>query len=163
MNTLILATQTGPSISINGGKGLSTPVEIMLLLTLLTVLPGALFMVTGFTRILIVLGFVRNALGTPTSPPNQVLVGISIFLTLFVMAPTFRAMNDEAIQPYLHKQITLQTAVDRGQEPLRDVHVQADARLRPRALRQHGPPAATQDAGRHPDLRARSPPSSSPS
>jgi len=120
VNTLILATQTGPSISINGGKGLSTPVEIMLLLTLLTVLPGALFMVTGFTRIIIVLGFVRNAMGTPTSPPNQVLVGISIFLTIFVMAPTFKAMNDEAIQPYLHKQITLQTAVDRGQEPLRE-------------------------------------------
>ena len=141
MNTLILATQTGPSISINGGKGLSTPVEIMLLLTLLTVLPGALFMVTGFTRILIVLGFVRNALGTPTSPPNQVLVGIAIFLTLFVMAPTFKVdQRRSRSSPTCTSRSRCRPAIDRGQEPLRDVHVQADARLRPRALRQHGAP-----------------------
>jgi flagellar biosynthetic protein FliP len=78
-----------------------------------------LLAMTGFTRILIVLGFVRNALGTPTMPPNQVLVGMSLFLSLFVMAPTIKATNAIAVQPYLHKQISLSEAVDRGQQPLR--------------------------------------------
>jgi flagellar biosynthesis protein FliP len=117
---LLLVTQNGPTIQITGTKGLSTPVQVFLLMTLLAVIPSMLLMVTGFTRILIVLGFVRNALGTPTMPPNQVLVGMSLFLTLFVMAPTIKATNDIAVQPYLHKKITLQQAVDRGQEPLRE-------------------------------------------
>ena len=116
---LLLVTQHGPTINITGAKGLSTPVQIFLLLTMMSVIPGALLMVTGFTRILIVLGFVRNALGTPTMPPNQVLVGMSLFLSLFVMAPTIKATNEVAVQPYLHKQISLSTAVDRGQQPLR--------------------------------------------
>ncbi len=81
-------------------SGLSAPVQLLLLLTLVTLLPGILLTVTGFTRILIVLGFVRNALGTPQSPPNQVLVGIALFLTLFVMSPTLSAMNKDALQPY---------------------------------------------------------------
>ena len=118
MNTLILAQTTTVNL-LNGGKALSTPVEIMVLLTLLAVLPGALLMVTGFTRILIVLGFVRSALGTPTTPPTQVLVGMSLFLSLFVMMPTLKAVNSEAIQPYTSNQITLQQAINRGQEPLR--------------------------------------------
>jgi flagellar biosynthesis protein FliP len=117
---LLLVTQSGPTIQITGTKGLSTPVQVFLLMTLLAVIPSMLLMVTGFTRILIVLGFVRNALGTPTMPPNQVLVGMSLFLTLFVMAPTIKATNDIAVQPYLHKKITLQQAVERGQEPLRE-------------------------------------------
>ena len=114
---LMLVTQHGPTINITGTKGLSTPVQIFLLLTMMSVIPGALLMVTGFTRILIVLGFVRNALGTPTMPPNQVLVGMSLFLSLFVMAPTIKATNEVAVQPYLHKQISLSTAVDRGLDP----------------------------------------------
>jgi flagellar biosynthetic protein FliP len=116
---MMLVAQTGPTIHVTGTKGLSTPVQVFLMLTLLSVVPGALLMVTGFTRILIVLGFVRNALGTPTMPPNQVLVGMSLFLSLFVMAPTIKATNHVAVQPYLHKQISLQQAFDRGQEPLR--------------------------------------------
>jgi flagellar biosynthetic protein FliP len=95
-------------------------VQILLLLTLTSILPGALLMLTGFTRILIVLGFLRNALGTPTTPPNQVLVGISLFLALFVMAPTLKATNEIAVQPYLHKDISLQQAIQRGQEPFRE-------------------------------------------
>ncbi len=102
-----------------GGSNLSTPVEILLFLTLLTVLPGVLLMVTGFTRILIVLGFLRNALGTPNAPPNQILIGMSVFLSLFVMAPTLSKVNDEAIKPYTSHEITLTQALDRGQEPLR--------------------------------------------
>ncbi|MCZ4495750.1 MAG: fliP, partial [Thermoleophilia bacterium] len=71
------------------------------------------------TRILIVLGFVRNALGTPTMPPNQILIGLSIFLTVFVMFPTFQAINDTAVQPYNDKQITQTEALDRAQVPIR--------------------------------------------
>ncbi len=114
----LLVTQTGPTIQL-GDKGTSTSVQILLLLTLMSVLPGALLMLTGFTRILIVLGFLRNALGTPTTPPNQVLIGISLFLSLFVMMPTIKAANDVAVQPYMHKQISLSTAIDRGQQPFR--------------------------------------------
>jgi flagellar biosynthetic protein FliP len=113
----VLATATS-GIAING-NALSTPVEILVAITLLSLLPGALLMVTGFTRILIVLGFVRNALGTPTSPPSQVLVGMSLILTIFVMAPTFKQVNTIAIQPYTSHEITLNQAVDRGQQPLR--------------------------------------------
>jgi flagellar biosynthetic protein FliP len=118
MNAIPLLAAAGSGISING-NALSTPVEIMVALTLLSLLPGALLMVTGFTRILIVLGFVRNALGTPTSPPSQVLVGMSLILTIFVMAPTFKQVNTIAIQPYTSHEISLTQAVDRGQQPLR--------------------------------------------
>jgi flagellar biosynthetic protein FliP len=99
--------------------GISTPVQLLVLLTVLSILPGALLAVTGFTRILIVLGFVRNALGTPTMPPNQILVGIATFLSLFVMAPTLRATNDTAIKPYREHKITQHQAIVRGLEPVR--------------------------------------------
>jgi flagellar biosynthesis protein FliP len=115
---LPLLASAGSGISING-NALSTPVEILISMTLLAVLPGALLMVTGFTRIVIVLGFVRNALGTPTSPPSQVLVGMSLILTVFVMAPTFKQINTTAIQPYTSHEITLSQAATRGQQPLR--------------------------------------------
>jgi flagellar biosynthesis protein FliP len=117
MNQLILATQ-GTTINL-GGQALSTPVQILVLLTLLALLPGALLMLTGFTRILIVLGFVRNAMGTPTTPPTQVLIGMSLILTTFVMAPTLKQVNTLAVQPYTNHEISLSQAVDRGQEPLR--------------------------------------------
>ncbi|HZQ82115.1 MAG TPA: flagellar type III secretion system pore protein FliP [Gaiellaceae bacterium] len=99
--------------------GASTPVQILVLLTLITLLPGVLFAVTGFTRILIVLGFVRNALGTPTSPPNQILVGIAFFLTLFVMAPTLRAIDNTAVKPYMAHEVSERQALIRGEQPLR--------------------------------------------
>jgi flagellar biosynthetic protein FliP len=112
VTTLISATGTGTS-------GLSTPVQLLTLLTALTVLPGILLALTGFTRILIVLGFVRNALGTPSAPPNQILVGIAFFLTLFVMAPTLRHVNTLAVQPYMKHQITEKVAIERAAQPLR--------------------------------------------
>ena len=74
-------------------------VQILLLLGGITLVPAALFTITGFTRILIVLGFIRTGLGTPTAPPNQVLVGIALFLTIFVMMPTIKAVNDDAVKP----------------------------------------------------------------
>ena len=104
------------NVSVDGHNA----VQLLLMLSGITLIPALLFTVTGFTRILIVLGFLRNALGTPTTPPNQVLVGISLFLALFVMAPTLKATNEIAVQPYLHKDISLQQAIQRGQEPFRE-------------------------------------------
>jgi flagellar biosynthetic protein FliP len=97
----------------------SVPVQLLLLLGLLSVLPGILLVATSFTRILIVLGFIRNALGTPSMPPNQLLVGIALFLSLFVMAPTIKAVNDQAITPYRQDKITQEQAIERGLEPVR--------------------------------------------
>src|SRR5438552_16617834 len=94
-------------------------VQLLLIVAGLTLIPALLFTVTGFTRILIVLGFIRSGLGTPTAPPNQVLVGISVFLTIFVMAPTFTAIKKDAIDPLSHHKITQSQAIQRGQEPLR--------------------------------------------
>jgi flagellar biosynthetic protein FliP len=97
----------------------SNALQILLLIGGISILPAILFTVTGFTRILIVLSFVRNAIGTQSIPPNQVLVGIALFLTLFVMAPTIGAIKKEAYDPLLHHQITTAQAVQRGEEPLR--------------------------------------------
>jgi flagellar biosynthesis protein FliP len=98
----------------------SNAVQILLLLGGITLIPAMLFTVTGFTRILIVLGFIRTAMGTQNSPPNQVLVGIALFLTLFVMAPTIGAIKDEAWEPLTHHQISTATALHRAEEPLRE-------------------------------------------
>ena len=97
----------------------SNALQILLLIGGISVLPAILFTVTGFTRILVVLGFIRNALGTQNTPPNQVLVGIALFLTLFVMAPTISAIKKDAYEPLVHHQITTAQALARGQEPLR--------------------------------------------
>ena len=107
------------SLQLTHASGVSAPVQLLLLLTLVTLLPAILLTVTGFTRILIVLGFVRNALGMPQSPPNQVLVGIAFFLTLFVMSPTLSAMNRVALRPYQAHEISATQALERAQEPLR--------------------------------------------
>jgi flagellar biosynthetic protein FliP len=98
----------------------SNALQILLLIGGISVLPAVLFTVTGFTRILIVLGFIRNALGTQNTPPNQVLVGIALFLTLFVMAPTISAIKKDAYEPLVKHQITTAQALERGQEPLRE-------------------------------------------
>jgi flagellar biosynthetic protein FliP len=95
-------------------------VQLLLLVGGITLVPALLFTVTGFTRILIVLGFIRTGLGTPTAPPNQVLVGIALFLTIFVMAPTFKAVNDEAIKPLQAHKISQTQAFERGQQPIRE-------------------------------------------
>jgi flagellar biosynthesis protein FliP len=95
-------------------------VEILVLIGGLSLVPALLFTVTGFARILIVLGFIRQAMGTNSSPPNQVLVGIALFLTLFVMMPTFSAIKKDAWDPLEHHQISMSTAISRGEEPLRE-------------------------------------------
>jgi flagellar biosynthetic protein FliP len=102
-----------------GGNG-SNAVQLLILVAGLTLVPALLFTVTGFTRILVVLGFIRTGLGTPSAPPNQVLVGIAFFLTVFVMAPTLTQIKHNAIDPMTAGKISQTQAIDRGQEPLRD-------------------------------------------
>lgn len=121
------ATQV-PSLNVNLGTGKSTDdvsssLQILALLTVLSIAPAILILTTAFTRIVIIFSFVRSALGTPTIPPNQVVIGLSLFLTFFVMGPTYKEINDNALQPYLTqdktKKITLEEATQRAEKPLR--------------------------------------------
>jgi flagellar biosynthetic protein FliP len=98
----------------------SNAVQILLLVGGLSLVPALLFVVTGFSRILIVLGFIRTAMGTQSTPPNQVLVGIALFLTLFVMMPTVNAIKKTAWNPLQHHQISTTTAISRAEQPLRE-------------------------------------------
>lgn len=98
----------------------STALQVLLVLTILTVAPAILLMTTAFTRIVIVLGFVRQAMGTQNTPPNQVVLGLALFLTLFIMAPTFNTINSEALQPYMQQKITQQQALERSVGVMRD-------------------------------------------
>jgi len=93
--------------------------EVIALLTILSLAPAFLIMTTSFTRIIIVLGFLRNALGTQQSPPNQILLGLALFLSFFIMAPIWGEVNDQALQPYFKKQISQAEAIDRGVRPLK--------------------------------------------
>jgi flagellar biosynthetic protein FliP len=103
-------------VKADGGNAL----QLLLLVGGLSLIPAALFTLTGFTRILIVLGFIRTGLGTPTAPPNQVLVGIALFLTIFVMMPTFTKINDEAIKPLRAEKISQTEAIHRAEGPMRE-------------------------------------------
>jgi flagellar biosynthetic protein FliP len=98
----------------------SNAVQILLLVGGLSLIPAVLFTVTGFSRILIVLGFIRTAVGTNNAPPNQVLVGIALFLTIFVMAPTISAIKRDAIEPLNAHHISTTTAIKRAEQPLRE-------------------------------------------
>jgi flagellar biosynthesis protein FliP len=100
-------------------KDVAVTLQILLLMTVLTLAPSLLIMTTAFTRIVIVLSIMRSALGIPQVPPNQVIVGLSMFLTFFVMRPTFETINNDALQPYFANQITFQEGVDRAAKPLR--------------------------------------------
>jgi flagellar biosynthetic protein FliP len=110
---------SGVNISV-GGNSPSTAVTLILAITVLSIAPSALLLVTSFTKILVVLALTRNALGLPTSPPNQVLTGLALFLTIFVMGPVFGDINDVAVQPYLDGGITASQAYDAGSAPLRE-------------------------------------------
>ncbi|WP_106766057.1 flagellar type III secretion system pore protein FliP [Paenibacillus faecalis] len=124
---MVLATSAWadpiPNIDIqigsNGDKPGTSALTIILLITVLSLAPAILVLMTSFTRIVIVLSFVRTSLGTQQTPPNQVLIGLALFLTLFVMAPTLSAMNDVALQPYLKGEITQTEALDKAQEPMK--------------------------------------------
>ncbi len=118
---LAINTQnTAASAAGSSGGSTSTPLELLLLITVLSLAPSIIMMVTGFTRILIVLSFLRTGLGAQQVPPNQVIVGLALFLTVFVMAPTWEQINNTALTPYSNGTISAQTALDRAQIPLRD-------------------------------------------
>ena len=103
-----------------GGTSYSVPVQTLLFFTALSFLPALLLLMTGFTRIVIVLSLLRQALGTQAAPPNQVIVGLSLFLTFFVMAPTFDRVYEQAWVPYSAGQMPVDTALARGVQPLRE-------------------------------------------
>lgn len=101
-------------------ENFSAAMQIIVLLTVLSLAPSILLMMTSFTRIIIVLSLLRQALGTQQLPPNQVLIGLSLFMTFLVMAPTYQRINDEALRPYLDGQIEQPEALDRAVVPIRE-------------------------------------------
>lgn len=114
-------TTNGLSINYNNDNGsLSTPVRMLIVLTVLSLAPSILIMLTSFTRIIIVLHFVRTAIGTQTTPPNQVLVGLALFLTFFIMWPTFSTINENVIKPLDEGSITQQEALKEAEKPFRE-------------------------------------------
>jgi flagellar biosynthetic protein FliP len=102
-----------------GGTSYSVPIQTLLFFTALSFLPALLLLMTGFTRIVIVLGLLRQALGTQAAPPNQVIIGLSLFLTFFVMGPTFDKVYAEAYQPFAENRIAFDEALKRGEAPMR--------------------------------------------
>ena len=101
------------------GEDFSVAIQTLILLTILTFGPAFITMMTSFTRIVVVFFFLRMGLGTQQSPPNQVLLGLALFLTIFIMAPTYKEINKQAIQPYLNNKITQEQALDNASVPLK--------------------------------------------
>jgi len=115
----------GPSLPLlvgasGGGTNFSVPIQTLLFFTALTFLPAILLMMTGFTRIVIVLSLFRQAIGTQAAPPNQVITGLSLFLTFFVMSPTIDKVYTQAWAPYQANQISFNDALEKGQVPMRE-------------------------------------------
>ncbi len=111
------------NISVDGAdtpKEYVDNIKLLILLTSLTFIPAAVLLMTSFTRIVIVLGFVRNALSTQQSPPNQVLIALALFMTLFIMAPVYNDVNANAIKPYIEGEITQEQAIEVGSKPIKD-------------------------------------------
>lgn len=100
-------------------KEVASSIQILLTLTVLSLAPSILIMMTAFTRIIMVLYFIRSALGTQQMPPNQVLIGLALFLTLFIMGPIFTEVNTQALQPYTQNKITQEQAIEKGMKPFR--------------------------------------------
>jgi flagellar biosynthesis protein FliP len=109
------------NLSTNGeGSGIASTLQIVILLTVISIAPSLLLMVTSFTRIIVVLHFVRSALATQTTPPNQVLIGLALFLTVFIMGPVFTQINNDAIKPLSKGEITQEEAFEKGMKPIRE-------------------------------------------
>jgi flagellar biosynthetic protein FliP len=113
-----------PSISVGVGKvtkpaDVSVVLQILFLMTIITLAPGLLIMTTSFTRIVVVLSFLRNAMGTQQSPSNQIVIGLSLFLTFFVMSPVWQQIDRDALQPYKTQSITQEEALKRAVAPVR--------------------------------------------
>jgi flagellar biosynthetic protein FliP len=114
-----------PNLGINLGtsdkpEDLAVTLQLLLLLTILSLAPSILIMTTSYLRIIIVFHFLKTALGTQQMPPNQLLAGVALFITFFIMTPTWNEFNKNALQPYLDKEINIDEAYDKGIEPLRD-------------------------------------------
>ncbi len=115
--------QTVPAVTIAGGDGTETyslSVQVLLFMTVLSVLPALMLSMTSFTRIIIVLAILRQAMGTPQTPPNQVLVGLALFLTLFVMTPVMQDAYDTAVEPYIAGEVAAGEAIEAVLDPLRN-------------------------------------------
>ena len=115
---------SAPGVTLSVGQSGSSSdvvsgVQLLVLLTVLSLAPSVIILATSFTRIVIVLSMVRSAIGTPTIPPNQVIIGLALILTFFIMAPVYQQIDQQAIQPYLQNTIDQQTAFTRGMEPIR--------------------------------------------
>jgi flagellar biosynthetic protein FliP len=119
MPSMLLAAT---SVTLNFGNSLAKPttsILILLAITFLSVAPSLLILMTGFVRVVIVLGLTRQALGLSSTPPNQVIAGLALFVSLFIMAPTLSAMNHDGLQPYLAGKISATEAYDKAQTPLK--------------------------------------------
>jgi len=123
----VAAAPTIPLPTVNVGVGsadnpkeLATSLQILFLLTVFSLAPSLLVMMTSFTRIVVVLSFMRSALATQQTPPNQVIIGLAIFMTFFIMAPTWSEVNKNALQPYMEAKITQEQAYTKAMEPIRD-------------------------------------------
>jgi flagellar biosynthetic protein FliP len=125
LTTLLAITPAAPATlkvdmtGTNGQVQMTMPVQIMILLTLLTFLPAIIISLSSFTRIIIVFHFLRQALGTQEAPSNQILIGLALFLSFFVMSPTLTAIYDDAYEPWSKGQITQDVALEKGAAPLR--------------------------------------------
>ena len=122
-----LAAQAAPGVAAmtvtqaaGGGQTYTLSIQILLFMTALSLLPSALMLMTSFTRILIVLAILRQALGTTTTPSNQILIALALFLTLFIMAPVFNEVHQTALEPYLADKIPAQQALELGAVPIRE-------------------------------------------
>lgn len=113
-------TKDGVNIGASSNpKEVSSSIQLLVMLTVLAVAPSILIMMTGFTRIIIILSFLRNALGTQQMPPNQVLIGLALFITLFVMSPVLTDINQNAFQPYTNGKITQQQAIQKSSQTIK--------------------------------------------
>jgi flagellar biosynthetic protein FliP len=115
-----------PNISLNVGDGSGEPgkvtivMQLLMLLTVLSLAPAILVMLTSFTRIVVVLSILRHALGTQQMPANQIIIGLALFLTFFIMSPVWQKVNGDALQPYMNEEISTQQAFDKATDPIRD-------------------------------------------
>jgi flagellar biosynthetic protein FliP len=123
---LLIGCSTAPGVSLTidpqsqNPKQVTSGVQLLVLMTFLSLAPSILILATSFTRIVIVLSMLRSAIGMPSIPPNQVVIGLSLLLTFFIMAPVYKQIDANAIQPFLNSQIDQATALTRAQKPIRD-------------------------------------------
>jgi flagellar biosynthetic protein FliP len=126
ISMLLIGCSAAPGVSLTidpqsqQPKDVTTGVQLLVLMTFLSLAPTVLILATSFTRIVIVLSMLRSAIGMPSIPPNQVVIGLSLLLTFFIMAPVYRQIDETAIQPYLTEQIDQATAITQAQKPIRD-------------------------------------------